>query len=181
MFAKKSNITLSIPNSILRQLRHDSDFENVSLNQKVNSILLRWLFLHRSVEINKAVVIPRETWVKIMEGLEEDFLSSAIDYGGEVVAATLVQNDIEPSLENVIEFIFNKISLYSGTVSHFHYYKDESYNLCLVFEHSFGKKWSDALGKSFCRFFNEQYDLKTDLTVTSRNISIIVHTNDLHM
>lgn len=179
-FAKKSNITLSIPDTILRQLRHDSGFENVSVNQKVNNILLRWLFLYRAVDINRAVVIPRETWAKVMESLEEDVLSSAIDYGGDVVAATLAQNDIEPSIENLVDYVFNKISLYSSTVSHFHHYRDKSDNLCLVFEHSLGKKWSGALGKSFCRFFNEQYDLRTDLTISARNIHIVVHTNDLY-
>lgn len=180
MFAKKSNVTLSIPDSILRQLRHDSNFENVSINQKVNNILLRWLFLYRAVDINKAVVIPRETWVKVMELLEEDILSRAVDHGGDVVAATLAQNDIEPTIENMIEFVFNKISLYSGTISHFHHYTDKSDNLCLVFEHSFGKKWSGVLGRSFCHFFNEQYQLRTDLKISARNISIIVHTNDLY-
>jgi hypothetical protein len=179
IFAKKSNVTLSIPDNILKELRHDSKFENASINQKVNNILLRWLFLYRAIDIQKAVVIPHETWRQIIELLEEDFLSSALDHGADTVGATLAHIDIQPSIENVIEFIFNKISLYSGTVSHFHHYKDESDNLHLVFEHSLGKKWSVALGKSFCRFFNQQYGLRTDLSTTPRIITITVHTNNI--
>jgi hypothetical protein len=179
MFAKKSNATLSIPDIVLKQLRHDSEFENVSINQKVNHILLRWLLLYRAIEIQKAVVIPHETWRQIIDVLEEDFLSTALDHGADTVGATLAHVDIQPSIENVIEFIFSKISLYSGTISHFHHYKDECDNLHLIFEHSLGKKWSDALGKSFCRFFNQQYGLRTDLSQTSRIINITVHTRSI--
>lgn len=160
-------------------MRLDSEFENGSLNQKVNNILLRWLFSYRAIGLNGAIVVPGKTWLDIIEALGEDFLVDAIDHGTSVIAATLTQNDIELTVDNIIKFVFGRISIYSGSILHFHHYRNSSDNLCLVFEHPFGIKWSRALGKSFCRLFNEQFGLRTDLVTSVRNIHIVVHTKDL--
>jgi len=160
----------------MKQLRFDAESENISVNQKVNNVLMRWLFCYRAIGMSGGTVIPVETWKHVINEMNEESLQESLDSGGHIVAAILAQNDIPLTPENLVEHVFYKTSLYAGNYSHFHHYTDHSGNLCLSFEHSFGLKWSKLLGKSICRFFNSQWNLVTDLTASARNIKIVVHT-----
>lgn len=124
-------------------------------------------------------MIPMETWKNVIEVLDEDFLSREMDHGANTVSAILAQNDIPPTVENFIEFIFYGTAVYAGNCSHFHHYRDDSDNLHLIFEHSLGIKWSKALGKSICRFFNEYFEMETELIPSEKNIKIMVHSNNI--
>jgi hypothetical protein len=168
---------LSIYDDILKQLRLDSESENISVNQKVNNILMRWLFCYRAIGTAGGIVISTGTWKDIIEKMDEDSLLNSLESTAKVAFAILSQNDISLNVDNFIDAIFYRAALYSGTYSHFHHFRDGADDdLSLVFEHQFGPRWSRVLGRAFCQFFNEQFGLKTDLVVSDRNVKILVHT-----
>lgn len=98
-----------------------------------------------------------------------------MDGGIRMVAAILSQLGIPPTMDNFIDIIFYKTSLYAGHCSGFHHYRDHFNNTCLVFEHQYGIKWSRSLGNSICRVFKKQFNVRTDLISSDRIIKIIVH------
>jgi hypothetical protein len=176
---RRTNITLSIPAVVLRHLRIECSSPNISLNQKVNDILVRWLFCHRAIGLSGGIVIPSESWKDVLEKIDEDYLLNSLDTSGKIVASILSQNDIPMTLDNFVKFILYRTVVFSGSVSHFHHYRNESDDMILTFEHSFGIKWSRILGKSVCRFLNSQLDTATDLVASDRNVKIVAHTDYL--
>jgi hypothetical protein len=176
---RKSNLTLSVPESIVNQLRIDCESENTSINQKVNSIMMRWLFCYRAIGLSGGIVIHPQTWMDIIEKMDEESLVESLEHTARISPAILSQNDIALTMENLIQNVFYKTAMYAGNYSHFHHYLDDSDNMCLVFEHSYGLKWSRILGKSITRFINNQFGLTTDLQTSARNIKIVVHNMDV--
>jgi hypothetical protein len=175
--SKKTNITLSISDHFAKQLRLQAATESVSVNRLVNSILERWALCYRAIGISGGIIITSETWKDVIEKMDEDYLLGSLDSGGSVAAAVLLQNDIPLTIDNLVKFVFQGLALYAGNYSHFHHYRNDSDDLVLVFEHSFGLKWSKLFGSSICRFFNNQLNIPTDLNTSLKNIKIVVHDN----
>lgn len=139
---------------------------------------MRWLFCYRAIGTSGGIVISTDTWKYIIDKLDDDSIYEALQSTAKVAFAILSQNDIPLTINNFIDIIFNRAGLYWGTYSHFHHSNDDSENVSLVFEHQFGIKWSRAVGKAFCQFFNDQFGLRTELNASARNIKIIVITNN---
>lgn len=171
---KKSSITLSIRDDIMKQLRHDAAAENISVNQKVNNVLLRWLYLYRAIGVAGAMVISSESWKLVTSKMDDQSLEEIMDYESRIAGAILAQNDIPLTLENLIEHIFSKTGLFSGAFSHFHTATKDSGDLVLSFEHPFGIRWSRLLGGSICKFIGAQWKYDAELTATARNITIMI-------
>jgi hypothetical protein len=125
------------------------------------------------------IVVPAESWKDMVEKIDEEYLLNSFDASGKIVASILARNDIALTLDSFIEFILYGTVVYSGSVSHFHHYKDGSDDTILVFEHPFGIKWSKILGKSISRFLNGQFNMATHLVTSARNAKIIIHSSPL--
>jgi hypothetical protein len=173
---RKTNLTLAVSDDIVKQLRIDCNSDDTSINQKVNSILMRWLFCYRAIGLSGGIVIHPQTWMDIINKMDEESLVESLEHTARISPAILSQNDIPLTVNNLIENIFYKTALYAGNYSHFHHYIDDSDNISLIFEHSYGLKWSRILGKSICQFFNNQFGLATDLQTSPRNIKILIFT-----
>jgi hypothetical protein len=76
---------------------------------------------------------------------------------GDDIMSIFEQNGI-PTIDNLIKYCFERISLWAGAYNVFRYHTEGSGKIELVFEHKFGIKWSRILGSGFSKLIHKTRD-----------------------
>ncbi len=151
----KSNITISVDNSIFDEIKKDAQNNGLSINAHLSDILQQHIVFYRHVREQGGVILPQKVCAEMINLIDEDKLRHLIDEsGGDDVASIFEQNGISFTIDNLIKYLFERISLWAGAYSVFRYHKEGS-NIELVFEHKLGIKWSKTLGYVFSRFIHK--------------------------
>jgi len=159
----KSNITLSIDNQLVRQLRNEAESQGLSINAKVSSILSKYVMFYKDTEQEKYVTMPQKMYATLLDEINEEKLRRLINMRSlEMMLSIFVRNNIQFTMDNLIKRCFQGFSLWSGIYNNFQYYRDANNDLCLVFEHSFGEKWSKILGENVTNLIGEMLNLPAE-------------------
>lgn len=151
---RKSNITISVDDNIFDEIKKEAKTHGLSANAEINNILQRHTLFYRHVTEQDGIILPHAVFTEIVNLIDEDKLMR-LPYekgAGDYATAIFAHNNIPLTIDNLVRYVFEGISLWAGTYKTFRYRKDDSGKTELVFEHKYGIKWSKAVGYTFSRF-----------------------------
>lgn len=171
----KSNLTISIDNTMFDEIKKESQERGLSTNAYLNEVLQRHILFYRHVIKQGGLVIPRGFFTSLLEFVEEDRLSKIFEREGgfDVIISILVQNNIPITLDNLIKYVFEGIALWAGAYNKFSFRKNKL-NMELFFEHRLGVKWSNTFGSEASRLVTKYTGLDTDYKSSSNIVKVIV-------
>jgi hypothetical protein len=156
----------------LEIIRDDTNSEKISVNAKINEILLRYALCYRYTEAGGAVIFP-PAGMELLLTFEEDKLarlySSVID---DLVPTMLLQNRLPLNLENWIEYVFKGQLLFGGSYQVFSYFKDEEGHVNFVFRHQHSIKWSRILSTVYMQFLEKAMNIHTTSLILPSSVTI---------
>lgn len=171
----KSNVTISVDNKIFNEIKKDAENQGQSINALLNTMLTKYVFLYRPAEEQEGFLVPHKFFSGLLEYIPEDKLIELIHNDGfEAIRSVFVQGGIPFTIENMITYFFERIALWAGTYYKFRNYYDEDGYLCLAFEHSYGIKWSRAIGAALCTIIKEILNHNAENKVSTTTILIRV-------
>lgn len=172
----KSNVTISVDNKIFNEIKKDAENQGQSVNALLNTMLTKYVLLYRPAEEQEGFLVPHKFFSGLLEYIPEDKLIELIHNDGfEAIRSVFVQGGISLTMDNMITYFFERIALWAGTYYKFRNYYDDDGCLCLAFEHSYGIKWSRAIGASLCTIIKEILNYNTEYKVSTSTILIRVY------
>ncbi|MDQ3851314.1 MAG: hypothetical protein M3299_00600 [Thermoproteota archaeon] len=169
---KKTTITFAIDNRILNIIRDDANSKKISVNAKINEILLRYALCYRYTEAGGGVIFPPPA-MELLITLEEDILvrlySSVVN---DLVPSMLLENRLALNLKNWIEYVFKGLLLFGGSYQGFSYFKDEEGHVSFVFRHQYGIKWSRVISTVYVEFLEKALNIHTTSSILPSSVTI---------
>ena len=169
---KKTTITFAIDDRFLEIIRDDANSQKISVNAKINEILLRYALCYRYTEAGGGVIFPPAA-MELLLTFEEDTLThlygSVID---DLVPTMLLQSRLPLNLENWIEYVFKGQLLFGGSYQVFSYFKDEDGHVNFVFRHQHGIKWSRVLSTVYMQFLEKAMNIHTSSSILPSSLTI---------
>ena len=142
---KKTTITLSIDTNVLNAIREEADSTGISLNSRINLVLEKYVSFYKQAEKLESCILPYNQFAKMLNLMDERSLAEIISTDGNAhVISAMQHNGLPMNMDSLIG-LFKTGLRYTGAYSSFHHYVDENGQLCLVFDHKFGLKWSNVL------------------------------------
>jgi hypothetical protein len=170
---KKTTITLAIDNRILKIIRDDANSHKISVNAKINDIVLRYALCYRYSEAGGGIIFPPAAMELLLNTFEEDTLahlySSVID---DLVPSMLLENRLALSLKNWVEYVFEGMLLFGGSYQGFSYFKDEEGHVNFVFRHQYGIKWSRIISTVYMEFLEKSLNIHTTSSILPSSVTI---------
>lgn len=148
---KKANITLSLDDSIIQELRKEAKESQQSLNVKINAILRKRVNFWQMTERQRcAILLPASHQFMINEIDETRHIEELKRLGADEISAVLTQTGAPRTLDHIIDFIFGTLCVYGGSIrSISRYTEQQEGKTCLYFLHDYDLKWSRILGQLF--------------------------------
>ena len=170
---KKTTITLAIDNRILKIIREDANSHKISVNAKINDIVLRYALCYRYSEVGGGIIFPPAAMELLLNTFEEDTLvrlySSVID---DLVPSMLLENRLALSLKNWTEYVFKGMLLFGGSYQGFSYFKDEEGHVNFVFRHQYGIKWSRIISTVYMEFLEKSLNIHTTSSILPSSVTV---------
>jgi hypothetical protein len=170
---KKTTITFAIDDRILKIIRDDADSHKISVNAKINDILLRYALCYRYSEAGGGIIFPPAAMELLLNTFEEDILarlySSVID---DLVPSMLLENRLALSLKNWVDYVFKGMLLFGGSYQGFSYFKDEEGHVNFVFRHQYGIKWSRIISTVYMEFLEKSLNIHTTSSILPSSVTI---------
>lgn len=171
----KSNITLSIGNTIFDEIKKDAEFQGMSINSKVNQILAKHVLFYRLVEENESSIISSSIWDSIIELIDEEKIKKIMNEEGmSHIYSMFVNNNIPVSIDNFVKYSLSEIGIWSGMYSSFREFKEKNGNRVLIFDHRFGIKWSRVLEQIFSNTIRTMLNLPTETEILPTTVKIVI-------
>jgi hypothetical protein len=124
--AKKVTITLALDDFIVAEIRKEADKSQKSLNARINAILEKYVKYYKMVELNGAVIIPPVTHQFFINEIDEAKFTAELKRNAtDIVAALIVQNVVPLTLDNIIKFTFEEVSISGGVIKGMKKYIDQ--------------------------------------------------------
>jgi len=170
----KTNLTLSIDNHILNEIKKDSERQGISINAKVNAIMSKYVSFYRLVEELECCTVPSKLWGQMVDYVEEEKLFNL--FNNEEIGAIysiFLNNNVPMTLDNFIKYCFEEICLWSGMYSSFRVFRENG-TITLIFEHKYGPKWSELLSSTFTNLIRIMLNHKTESQMLQNTVRITV-------
>jgi len=149
----KSNMTLSVDSSILKEIQDEAKTEGSSTNAKINTILAKHVLFYRYAELQEMMIMPPKIFAAMFDVMDEDRMVDLLNHVAiDTMPSVFAHNNIDPTIDNLIKYCFEGIFVWGGMCSTFRHYVDEHGFRCLVLEHKYGMKWSNTIAKSLSFF-----------------------------
>ena len=146
----KTEITVSLDFKVVGEIRRKAVMEGTSMNSKVNSILNKHEVLYKPSEERGCIFVPQRIHLLMIEAVNEDKLTEVmLQINNNEIPSLFSSKGITPSLETLIDMLYERMFLWSGMYSNFTHYQDNEGYSCLVFDHKYTIKWSRVLAKVF--------------------------------
>ncbi|MDE1832746.1 MAG: hypothetical protein KGI02_10340 [Thaumarchaeota archaeon] len=172
----KSNVTLSIDAAIFDEIKKYAEDQGHSVNALLNTVLTKYVLLYGPAESQEGMLVPHKFFSGLLKYIPDDDLLKLIrEDGFEAIRAVFVQGGIALTMDNMITYLFERIALWAGTYYKFRSYPADDGWLCLAFEHSYGIKWSKALGESLSIIIKETLNHDTEHKITASTVLIRVN------
>lgn len=179
--SKKTTVNLAIDSHVLEKLRKEASSQNISLNGKINSVLLKHVDFHRWNEDFGCVIWDHRVFLSFLDLIDDEskILNVFWNEGGANVMAYFNHNNIPVNKENIIKHICERLGIWTGHYTFFNHYTDSEGHTCLVFDHKFGLKWSRILASLHSRPFEHWLGLKTVANITSNTVVLKIIERDV--
>lgn len=135
-----------ISEDLRSELGREAERQGINLNALANRVLTEYITFDRIIEHNRSVVLDREVFAQVIDGmLRDDLEKMGMKLGPKLAKRTFEFFDIEPTVENLISRYFGPMGAYSGM------YQSNIITTGsvsrLILEHKFGYKWSAFLAE----------------------------------
>jgi len=171
----KSNITLSVDSPILDELRKQAELDGLSVNAKINQILLRYSMFYSQAEKQESVILPQKDFHSILEDISENKLVENLKQNSlDLIPGIFLERGVPLTFDNVIKIVFEMIGRFSGIYSTFTHRKEKDGSTMLVFSHKYDLKWSRVLAATFYHFIKVHLNLDSEYSVMPSTITLKV-------
>ena len=163
----KANLTISVDEKLLAQLKEESEKGGQSINAKTNMILTKYLQFYSHVEAQRGVILPLPFWKEIIGLVDEKKMIEIFRTVGIGTVSTFFElYKVPRTIDNLTKYFFEGMSLWAGAYWRFTSNTDREGNLRFVFEHDFGIKWSRILGVAWQYVIENLLDTLSEYEVT---------------
>ncbi len=170
----KANLTLSIDNSLLEEIKKEAERNGTSINSRVNAILTKYVKFYKMTEELESSVIPAKIWISMLDLMDENGLKDVLNNEGVgTIYSIFLNNNVSMTLDNFVKYCCQEICLWAGMYSSFRNFKENGH-VTLVFEHKFGVKWSRVLGETFSNFIRIMLSRPTEFEILPNTVRIKV-------
>ena len=171
--SKKTTITFSIDDTILRIIRKDSAREGISINSKINNILMRYALCYRYSEVQGGLIVPDNSVPIFLENIDEEKLKAGYRIINlDLVPSMLLENMLPVNLDNWIKYVCQGMLLYGGSFKNFSEFEDDEGRLNLVFRHNYGIKWSKVISEVYTEFLEKILHYHVQSTILSNSVAL---------
>lgn len=178
---RKINITLSIDEPIIQELRREAKESGQSLNTRINAILRKHVnFYYPVIELNGAAIIhPSLVQFMIGEMDESKFIDHWKNTGTNLINSLFVQKHIPATFDNFVRFAIEEQALGAGVIRNVLRYVDEKDGRkCLFLLHGYDEKWSRIIGAAYSYHIEELLHYHTALRIFPNGVEIKVIEKD---
>lgn len=169
----RANLTVVMDEFLLKQLKNEAEKNGHSINAKTNIILAKYLQFYRHVEEQRGIILPAEIWKKVVNLLDEKEMIEMLESAGANTFLILFEhNNIPMTMDNLIKYLFETMSLWAGCYHRFTSQKDRQGYTSLVFEHDFGIKWSNAIGTVFGDVIKKSLNITPEVKYMPSTVTI---------
>jgi hypothetical protein len=173
--SRKVTITLSLNESVVKELRNEAELAGASLNSRINSILDKYVRFYRNAETLDSVVIPQTQFLRMLQLMDEGPLTQILEEDGTAAVLSILNNfGIPHTLDNMIQYCYGRIILWSGAYSTFTSRVDNEGYPCLIFEHKFGMKWSRILAKAATNTIGQVLSFPSEVRIMPSTVVVRV-------
>ncbi len=139
-----THVSFRIPIELRTSLEEEGKRRNTNVNALVNQILGRYMAFDRKADDERAVVLEKITFERILSQIPAEVLADiGGDLGPKIVKRLLAFYAIQPNLSSLVESYFEPMGSFSGWY-HFRMSRTGP-NPTLVFEHDNGPGWTAFL------------------------------------
>ena len=171
---KKPNITIISDAKILNELKKWADSKGLSMNALINEVLTKNILFYRYVSEHESMIIPSTICSDMINILPEKTLVNLVSKTiSEMVQSIFANNNISYTVDNMTEFYFESVGLWSGLYNIFKRYSDRD-STNLIFEHKYGIKWSEILAQSISNLLKETLNLSSQHKILPRVVVLQV-------
>lgn len=170
----KTNLTLSIDNHTLNEIKKDSERQGLSVNAKVNAIMSKYVSFYRLIEELEFSIVPSKLWGPMVDSVEEEKLFNLFNNEGiGAIYSIFLNNNVPMTLDNFIKYCFEETCLWAGMYSSFRVFKENG-QITLIFEHKYGPKWSKLLSNTFTTLIRIMLNHKAESQMLQNTVRITV-------
>ena len=176
--SSKSNITLSVDTSILKEIKKQAGSDGLSINAKINQILSKYALFYTHVEKQESVIMPHKDFQSILNDVDENkFVQNLQKNNLDLIPGIFLERGIPFTFDNVIKIVFEIIGRFSGIYSTFTHRKEKDGSTMLIFSHGFDLKWSHILAITFSNFIKIHLNLDSEYQMMPSTVMIQVLKN----
>lgn len=177
---KKTTVSLAIDSNVLSSIKEEAKSQGTSLNSRINSILEKYVSFYKHTEELEPCIIAYNQFAKMLDLMDEEKLTEIIAIDGVAHAlSALEHNRVPATMDMLIEYLFKTGIRYTGAYSSFHYYLNEDRQLCLVFGHKFGLKWSKIIATAISRIIELTLEYPLERKVLPYTVELKVLQKDI--
>ncbi|SRR5690606_32252954 len=170
---KKETITFALDARFVRILREDAEREGMSVNSKMNNMLLKYALCYRYTEASRCAIFPYMWAQSVIDGTgEQNLMDQYRSIVHDLIPSGLLQAKVPLTLPNWLTHFCNGMMLYGGAIEGFSSYRDDEGYLCLVYRHSYGIKWSRILSVVLSEFIENMLKFHTTSTILPSSVVI---------
>lgn len=170
----KANVTLTLDDYLVHEMRKEAAELNQSLNVRISSILQKHVKFYRMTESNGAAVIhPLLAQFLIQEANEARFIEHWKNLGIKFVEGYFRQNRIAFTFENFVKYYLEELAIYAGIIKGVSKHVDEQDGkMCLFLIHSYDSKWSRIIGATYSFQIEQFLKVHTTLKIFPDSVEI---------
>lgn len=155
--------TIRIPASIGHSLKTRAEYDGMTINAEVNSIIRQDLDWHRKMEEYGFVLIPRQLFRAVIEKLDDDALALL----GREVIPTLFKEMVEwwqqdSSPEGMLSYLKLRGRPYTNSTTTV---TREGDRYTIVHRHDYGPKWSVIIQGAMQEFVRKSFQAEPQVSV----------------
>lgn len=171
---KKTTVNLAVDSTIIESLRRDAKARGMSLNARINTILLKYIeFYKRAEEVDDTCVIPKKYFQFITDKIDEKENTTEVTEMHRLWIPALFNDlNLPFTLDNFIKYAVKQIGVNARTIDNSTYQLDEEGNHLLSFTHRFGIKWSRVASSAVATVIEEFFHYRTQCYVYLGNFVI---------
>jgi hypothetical protein len=173
---KKTTITFAIDDRTLNVIREDADHQKISVNAKINDILLRYSLCYRYTEAGGGVIFPPRLVDVCMECIDHERLVTEYkDMVNDIVPSLMLANKLPLNFANWLHYAFDGILLFGGSYRGFSCFEEDGDGgqINLVFRHDYGLTWSKVIAEVYRDFLEKKLSLHVNsCTILPSSVTI---------
>jgi hypothetical protein len=171
---KKTTVNLAIDSTIIDSLKRDAKSKGMSLNARINAILLKYIeFYKRAEEVDDTCVIPKKYFQFTLDKIDEKENTREVAEMHRIwIPAFFNDLNLPFTLDNFVKYAVKQIGVNARTIDNITYQSDDEGNHMLSFTHRFGIKWSKVASSSIAVVIEEFFHYGTQCYIYPGNFVV---------